>query len=252
MFNFNNSFNITLFSGLSTILGFFVIFLKIKNNNISKFIVFCLGFSLSIMIGVSISELLPNSIINIFTYNTFFTSIALIIGVVFSTYFVFKVVLKIINNREGEKLYKIGVASLFTLLCHNIPEGAITYVSTESNLLLGIKLAIAISFHNIPEGIIISVPVYYATKSKVKAFLCVLTAALAEPIGAILSMLFFKNITYICVDISLLIVGVIMVIFAIDELYVKALTYNENRSLIRGISLGVIISIINIILHIII
>jgi ZIP family zinc transporter len=35
---------------------------------------------------------------------------------------------------------------------------------------LGIAIAVAVAIHNIPEGIAVSVPVYFATGDKKKAF----------------------------------------------------------------------------------
>ena len=43
-------------------------------------------------------------------------------------------------------------------------------------------LAIAIAIHNIPEGLAVSVPIYYATKSKSKAFWISFASGLAEPL----------------------------------------------------------------------
>ena len=48
-------------AGLSTILGSIVIFFKWKRENINKFITFCLSLSLIIMIGISITELIPEA-----------------------------------------------------------------------------------------------------------------------------------------------------------------------------------------------
>ena len=56
---------ISLIAGLSTSIGALIIFLKIKDKNINKFITFCLSFSLAIMIGISISDLIPASFFDI-------------------------------------------------------------------------------------------------------------------------------------------------------------------------------------------
>jgi ZIP family zinc transporter len=47
---------------------------------------------------------------------------------------------------------------------------------------LGFVLLIAIALHNIPEGISVSIPIYYATKNRKKAFLWSLLSGLTEPI----------------------------------------------------------------------
>lgn len=59
---------------------------------------------------------------------------------------------------------------MIAIILHNIPEGIATFVATNSDITLGISLAIAIAMHNIPEGISISVPIYYSTNNKRKPF----------------------------------------------------------------------------------
>ncbi len=57
---------------------------------------------------------------------------------------------------------------MLAIIIHNIPEGIATFMAGCSDSKLGITLTLAIALHNIPEGISISVPIYYATKSKKK------------------------------------------------------------------------------------
>ena len=54
-----NALLISTIAGLSTVIGGLIVFLKIKN--IDKFITFCLSFTATIMIGISILELFPES-----------------------------------------------------------------------------------------------------------------------------------------------------------------------------------------------
>ena len=54
---------ISTLAGLSTVIGSFIVFFKIKR--IGEFISFCLSFSLSVMISISVIELIPNSSIEI-------------------------------------------------------------------------------------------------------------------------------------------------------------------------------------------
>jgi len=42
-----------------------------------------------------------------------------------------------------------------------------------------------VALHNIPEGMSVSVPIYYATGSRRKAFIYSALSGLAEPVGAI-------------------------------------------------------------------
>ena len=58
---------IATIAGLSTVLGSIVIFHKWQRENINKFIVFALSFSLTIMIGISVLELVPEASFAILT-----------------------------------------------------------------------------------------------------------------------------------------------------------------------------------------
>jgi len=101
------------------------------------------------------------------------------------------------GNQSQQKLFeagtkelnRTGVLTAIAIGIHNIPEGVATYISAVSDLRVGASLAIGIALHNIPEGIAVATPVFFATKSRWKAFLWTFTSALAEPFGAMLAWL---------------------------------------------------------------
>ena len=64
---------------------------------------------------------------------------------------------------------------------------------TNINQKLGITMGLAIAMHNIPEGITISLPIYYSTNNKLKAIKYTFISSISEPLGAIISSLFFKG-----------------------------------------------------------
>lgn len=66
---------------------------------------------------------------------------------------------------------------------HNFPEGVATFVATLSSPALGVALAVAIGLHNIPEGLCVAMPIYYATGSRLKAFLWAFFSGVSEPFG---------------------------------------------------------------------
>ena len=135
---------------------------------------------------------------------------------------------------------------MLAIILHNIPEGIITFMVTGINLNLGIKLVIAISLHNIPEGISIAIPLFYATKKKLKTFLMVLISGLSEILGAILSYLFLSKFinNFLIGNIFSLIAG-IMINISLTEILPETFKYQENKYLYLGFSLGVIIMIIS-------
>ena len=249
MSNFFYPFLISLIAGLSTLLGTIFIFIKYKNVN--KFISMSLSFSAFIMILISIFDLIPSSVLNIFNKYKYFgfviSSIAFIIG-----FLVIKICNKMVGKleKEGSGLYKVGLLSIIVLIMHNIPEGVITFISSSNNIELGIKIAIAITLHNIPEGISIAVPIYYSTNSYKKAVGYTLLSGLSEPFAAIITYLFFyKYITINIINIIFIIVAGIMITLAIDDIFKESINYSNNR--LKSVFIGIILALILFILSII-
>lgn len=238
---------VSTIAGLSTILGALVIFFKFKEKNINKFITASLSFSLAIMIGISITDLIPESTyILLSSYGIgkgiLASLLAFIIGIILVKY-----LHKLMDKMEATNdLYKLGILNMLALILHNFPEGIATFMSSYKDIELGLKLALAIAFHNIPEGISIAVPIYYATKSKKNAIFKTFLSGIAEPIGAILAFIFLsKYITDELISIILLLVGGIMITLAIEVILSKAKKYNLNKFLYLGLLIGIILILIN-------
>lgn len=119
---------------------------------------------------------------------------------------------------------------MVAIILHNIPEGIATFVATKSDINLGITLAIAIAMHNIPEGISISIPIYYATKSKKTALLYTFISAMSEPFGALLAFIFLKNfINDVLLGILFSIIAGIMLQISFCELLPSVKKYKDNK-----------------------
>lgn len=240
-----NALIVSTIAGMSTLFGSLVIFFNIKKEKINKFIVFCLSFSIAIMIGISITDLIPSSYFNIMLKYKSLIGIPII---VFS--FILGVVLvKLINylmQNNDNSLYKLGILSMIALMLHNFPEGIATFMGSIKDVSLGLKLSLAIMLHNIPEGISIAVPIYYATNSKKKAVFNTLLSGLAEPIGAFLTYLILNRyVTDLMLSIVLLLVAGIMITLAINEMLPKTLSYKENKYIYFGLCIGIVLIVLN-------
>ena len=237
---------ISTIAGMSTLLGGIIVLFNIKKENINKFISFCLAFSIAIMIGISITDLIPSSFFNILLNQRHITAIITIIISLFLGIISILIINKLLNKIESNSLYKLGILSMLALMLHNFPEGIATFIGSIKDSELGLKLSLAIMFHNIPEGISIAVPIYYATKSKKKALYNTFLSGLAEPLGALLAFLFLKNyVTDLMIDIVLLYVAGIMITLSIDEMLPKALSYKENKFIYLGLLVGTILILVN-------
>ena len=236
---------ISSIAGLSTVLGSLVIFFKWQRENINKFIVFSLAFSLTIMIGISVSELIPEASYAILTefklFKGFLISIFIFCLGVILIYYLNKKITSYNND-----LYRVGVLSMLALMLHNFPEGIVTFLSSYQNIYLGLKLSLAIMLHNIPEGISIAVPIYYATGKKKEAIKKTFLSGLAEPLGAVLAFILLRKfITEAMIGMILIFVAGIMITLAIHEILPKAKEYHEDNWLLIGIGVGILILLIN-------
>ena len=240
------SFIISLIAGLSTIIGALLIFFKPKNIN--KFIGFSLSFSGSMMIFISLFELIPDGFYYLI-YNYSITkaiillSLMFILGSILIT-FINKIIVKRVGESSNSNLYKVGILSMIALMLHNMPEGILTFLSTTVDIKLGVKLALTISLHNIPEGISIAVPLYYSTRSKIKALSYTLWSGLAEPLGAFLAyILLYKFINKTMISLILIFVAGIMISISINEIFEESKKYSY-KSIIYGFIIALILTII--------
>lgn len=235
---------ISLIAGLSTIIGSFIVFIKTKKIN--ELIVFCLSFSMTIMIIISTFELIPKSYIGLINnYGVIFGTIISILVFLFGYLSINRINSLIKNNKKNSNLYKIGILSMISLMVHNFPEGIIVFISAYTNIKIGIKMCIAIMLHNIPEGIAISVPLYYGGKDTKSAIKYTLLSGIAEPIGAILSYIFLKNyINDIFLSFTLMFTSGLMIGLAISEILKEIVKYQKNDYLLVGIIFASFLSLI--------
>jgi ZIP family zinc transporter len=96
--------------------------------------------------------------------------------------------------------------------------------------------------HNIPEGIAISVPVFCATGSKLKAFRLSFLSGLAEPVGAVIGYLIlapFLNQPLLGVIFAM--VAGVMIFLAIDTLLPTARNSARGHLTVYGVIAGMVV-----------
>ena len=124
-----------------------------------------------------------------------------------------------------------------------------TFVSVLHDPSVGVAIAIAVAIHNIPEGIAVSVPVYYATGDKQKAFLYSFLSGLSEPLGALIGYLillpFMSEALFALLFAS---VAGIMVFISLDELLPAAREYGQAHHSVYGIIAGMMVMAISLLL----
>jgi zinc transporter, ZIP family len=263
------AFGLTLFAGLATGIGSLLAFFTSHTN--TKFLSVTLGFSAGVMIYVSMVEIFVKAKValvdslgvvpgNWLTVGGFFGGMLLIAAID-------KFIPKQSNPHElktvedmnepgpidGKKpdLLKMGTFTALAIGIHNFPEGIATFTSALQDPALGIAIAVAIAIHNIPEGIAVSVPVYFATGDKKKAFKLSFLSGLSEPIGALVAYLFLMPfLNDVMFGIIFAAVAGIMVFISLDELLPAAKRYDETHLSIYGLIAGMAVMALSLLLFI--
>ena len=255
----------TLFAGLATGVGSLLAFFSKTTN--TKFLSFALGLSAGVMIYVSMIEIFfkaKEALVSTLGYTegywvtvlAFFAGMLLIgvIDKVIPTYSNPHEIKKVEDMEKPGKaiqdpeLMKMGVFTAIAIGIHNFPEGIATFISTLQDPSVGFAIAVAVAIHNIPEGIAVSVPIYYATGSRRKAFKLSFLSGLAEPVGAVLAFLILMPfLNEFVFGITFAMVAGIMVFISLDELLPAAKRYDETHLSIYGVIAGMAIMAISLI-----
>lgn len=87
----------------------------------------------------------------------------------------------------------IGLQTSIAIALHKAPEGFITYATNHANPTLGFAVFMALFIHNISEGFAMSLPLYLALNSRLKAIVwSSFLGGVSQPLGAGIAALWFK------------------------------------------------------------
>ena len=261
------AFGLTMFAGLSTGIGSAIAFFAKKTN--TAFLSVALGFSAGVMIYVSFVEIFVKARTELTAElgdgPGYWATVAAFFGGILFIAIIDKMIPSVENPHEmhkveemedmqamkDKKLMRMGLFTALAIAIHNFPEGLATFTAALTDPGLGIAIAVAIAIHNIPEGIAVSIPVYYATGSRKKAFWLSFLSGLAEPVGALVGYLilmpFLSPVVF-----GVLFAGVagIMVFISLDELLPAAEEYGEHHLSIYGLIAGMAVMALSLLLFV--
>ncbi len=161
------------------------------------------------------------------------------------------------DHRVAEgKLLRMGLFTALAIAIHNFPEGLATFLAALDDPSVGIAIAIALALHNIPEGISVSVPIYYATNNRRKAFIYSSLSGIAEPVGA--AVAYIALVTMFSeaggvfppqlMGILFGAVAGIMVYISLDELLPTSRAYGKGHDSLLGLFAGMAVMAVSLLL----
>ncbi|PLS15270.1 zinc transporter ZupT [Bacillus sp. M6-12] len=262
------AFGLTLLAGLATGIGSILAFFTSTTN--TKFLSLALGFSAGVMIYVSMIEIFVKAKDALVGAMGIVAGNWLTVGGFFGGMFLIAMIDKLIpkqgnphelkkvedmstpqNAAQDPALLKMGTFTALAIGIHNFPEGIATFTSALQDPALGIAIAFAIAIHNIPEGIAVSVPVYFATGDKKKAFKLSFLSGLSEPIGAFVAyLILMPYLNDVMFGMIFAAVAGIMVFISLDELLPAAQKYDEAHTSIYGLIGGMAVMALSLLLFI--
>lgn len=268
------AFLLTLFAGLATGVGSLLALLTKRTN--TKFLAVSLGFSAGVMIYVSMIEIFVKAKDSLVLVLGEKGGSWLTAGGFFAGMFLIAIIDRFIPERENpheikkvecfidengnevcplppknpkDRLLRTGLFTALAIGIHNFPEGLATFISGMQDTTLAIPIAIAIAIHNIPEGVAVSVPVFFSTGSKKKAFVYSFLSGLSEPIGALVGFTILRSfINDMTFGIIFAMVAGIMVFISLDELLPSAREYGEAHLSIYGLISGMMVMALSLLL----
>lgn len=264
--HFLAAFGLTLFAGLSTGIGSGLAFFVRRSN--PKFLSTALGFSAGVMIYVSFVEILAKAREALTEELGAEPGAWAAAGAFFGGVMLIAAIDKLIPSYENphephriedlespeqmkiySSLYRMGFLTAVAIAIHNFPEGLATFTAALKDPALGVPIAVAIAIHNIPEGIAVSVPLFYATGSRRRAFGYSFASGLAEPAGALFGFFilrpFMNDLVFGMLFAS---VAGIMVFISLDELLPTAEEYGEHHLAIFGLISGMVVMAVSLLL----
>ncbi len=274
MSNFWLALGLTTFAGLSTGIGSVIAFFAKRTNY--RFLSVATGFSAGVMLYVSFVEILPKAAHSLAVSNgdsggqwwataAFFAGIVLmllidrLIPAAENPHEVRAepqfdllhegVVPQSVVHRSPAQLHRMGLFTALAIAIHNFPEGLATFLAALDDPALGVAIAVAIALHNIPEGISVSVPLYFATGKRGRAFVYSLLSGLAEPVGALLGYLALRPFLGPGVmGVMFGAVAGIMVYISLDELLPTSRAYGKGHDSLYGLLSGMVVMALSLLL----
>jgi zinc transporter, ZIP family len=265
---------LTVFAGMATGIGSVIAFTAKRTDY--RFLSVATGFSAGVMLYVSMIEILPKGRAALTeawgVHAGSWTAVLAFFAGMFVTALIDKLIPSLENPHEqhdveeidaygpnrprkgqapdiSARMLRMGLFTALAIGIHNFPEGMATFVVALREPAAGTAIPLAIALHNIPEGIAVSVPIFFATGSRRRAFVYSFLSGLAEPAGAAIGgIVLIHYITDAVFGVLFSAVAGIMVFISLDQLLPTAEKHGEHHLCTYGLVAGMALMALSLLL----
>lgn len=243
---------LTIFVGLFILVGS-IIGLVFKNDK--KIIDFSISIAFGVIITLIAIELIPEILASSLEYLGIWKGVLISSILAFLGFVILQQLDLFIPHHETENhshhhecqeehLKHIGIITSFALILHNVIEGMSLYITSITNLKMGLILCIGIGLHNLPMGLVIT-STFLNEYSKKKIIIISLIVSLATALGSM--FIFFSGIQNELIMCLLLSITLGMLIYiAFCELLEQVIRIEDKKTSMIGVISGIIILIISV------
>lgn len=232
---------LSLLAGLATGLGGLIVLVKKPGKKMMNFL---LGLSAGVMIVLAFLELMVEAID---LSGLMFAAVGFVLGSL-SLFGLDSLLPHMHFGTKEEGVVDLKMLKSSTLIAvgialHNFPEGVALGSSYAYLPQLGLTVAVAMIIHNIPEGMAIAIPACLGGVCKFSAFRLAFFSGLAEPLGAIVSLLLLDIFSGL-VPFGLSFAAGVMVFITLDEIIPAANQNGHGHMTSLGIIMGSLLTFV--------
>ena len=244
---FMEGFLASLFAGIVTGLGGFLIFVRKKYSQGQ--INFMLNLAAGVMLSASFFALLVPSMASVLQFSprlavsALWYSLAVFAGV--ALVWILNELLPHEHNNMGHHGMHLSLKKawlfIIAITLHKLPEGlAVGVAFGAENYVNPFSLVIGIALHNIPEGLTIAISLVAARVSRIRAALTALLIGMVQPVGALLGLL-TMHISDKIVPLGMALAGGTLLFVVINEILPETYGYKQTNKSAFAVFSGFIV-----------
>lgn len=213
-------------AGTATIIGLLLVLFSEKWVN--KYSYYIVSLAAGVLLGTAFFHLFPEAgeLVGEEVFKwillgfTFFFVIEALIG------------FHVCHEDDPEECHVLGPVAGLGIFFHSLLDGIAIAIGFEVDPMLGLVTAIAVMIHELPEGIFTLSILFHTGMKRTRAIWWTIIVALATPIGALLTLLFFPDLGEDVLGILLAIAGGSFLYIAASDLVPES---HKSRSIKTGL-----------------